>query len=86
MNINFDIQKTGRNVSQPLVISLKYENRVTVKKFPFMKVQNNPKLSSVLGGEMVWWRGDQIPSRFLLAGKKARGCSSPPATLSIHQL
>ena len=31
-----------------------------------MKVQNNAKLSSILGGdfvggEMVWWRGDQIP-------------------------
>ena len=28
--------KTGRNVSQLLVISLKYKNKVTVKKFPFM--------------------------------------------------
>ena len=25
-----------------------------VKKFPFMKVQNNAKLSSILGGEMVF--------------------------------
>ena len=40
--------KTDRNVSQPLVVSLKYENKVTVKKFPFMKVQNNSKLSSIL--------------------------------------
>ena len=40
-------------VSQPLVISLKYENKVTVKKFPFMKVQNNAKLSSILGGEVT---------------------------------
>ena len=45
--------KTGRNISQTLVISLKYENKVTVKKFPFMKVQNNAKPSSILGGEMT---------------------------------
>ena len=57
--------KTGRNVSQPLVISLKYKNKVTVKKFPFMKVQNNVMLISIpggdfIGGEIVWWRDDQI--------------------------
>ena len=39
---------------------------MTVKKFPFMNVQNNVKLSSFLGGdfvggEMVLWRGDQLP-------------------------
>ena len=47
-------------------MSLKYENKVTVKKFPFMNVQNNVQLSSFLGGdfvggEMVCWRNDQIP-------------------------
>ena len=52
--------------TQPLVISLKYKNKVTVKKFPFMKVQNNVMLSFIpggdfVGGEMVWWRDDQIP-------------------------
>ena len=26
-----------------------------------MKVQNNAKISSILGGEMVGWRGDQKP-------------------------
>ena len=25
-----------------------------------MKVQTNAKLSSTLGGEMVWWQDDQI--------------------------
>ena len=44
VNVNFDIweitEKTRRNVLQPLVISFKYENKVTVvKKFPLMKVQ-----------------------------------------------
>ena len=58
--------KTGRNVLQPLVISLTYENKVTVKKFPYMKVQTNAKPSSILGGnfiggEMAWRQGDQIP-------------------------
>ena len=62
--MTFEDYKTGRNVSRPLVISLKYENKVTVKKFPFMKVQNSANLSYILdgdfvGGEMVWWRGDQ---------------------------
>ena len=57
--------KTGRSVSQPLVISLKYKNKVTVKKFPFMKVQNNVMLISIpggdfTGGEIVWLRDDQI--------------------------
>ena len=47
-------------------MSLKYENKETVKKFPFMNVQNNVQLSSFLGGdfvggEMVLWRGDQLP-------------------------
>ena len=32
---------------------LKYENKVTVKKFSFMKVQNTAKPSSILGGEMT---------------------------------
>ena len=32
---------------------LKYENKVTVKKLPIMKVQNNAKLSSFLGGDFV---------------------------------
>ena len=34
-------------------MSLKYEHTVTVKKFPFMKVQDNAKLSSILGGEVT---------------------------------
>ena len=34
-------------------ISLKYENKVTVKKFPYIKVQNDAKLSSILGGGFV---------------------------------
>ena len=34
-------------------MSLKYEHKVTVKKFPFMKVQNNAKLSSNRGGEVT---------------------------------
>ena len=40
-------------MSQPLVISLEYENKVTVKKFSFMKFQNNAKLSSIVGGDFV---------------------------------
>lgn len=64
--MTFEDYKTGRNVSRPLVISLKYDNKVTVKKFPFIKVQNSANLSYILdgdfvGGEMVWWRGDWIP-------------------------
>ena len=57
MSPDFDIWeislKTGRSVSQPLVISLKYENKVTVKKFAFMKVRNSAKLGSILGGDFV---------------------------------
>ena len=41
-----------------------------------MKIQNNPKLISILDGEMGWWRGNQIPSR-LFSQENARGCSSP---------
>ena len=64
--MTFEDYKTGKNVSQPQVISLKYENEVTVKKFPFMKVQTYANLSSILdgdfvGSDMFWWRGDQIP-------------------------
>ena len=46
---------------QKLVISYKYEKKVTVKKLPIMKVKNSAKLiSSILdgnfvGNKMVWW-------------------------------
>ena len=56
MNENFDvweIKKLAESFHNHWVISLKYENKVTVKKFPFMQVQNNAKLSSILGDEMV---------------------------------
>ena len=43
-------------------MSLKYEHKVTVKKFPFMKVQTNAKLSSILGGDLI---GGEL-TRYLL--------------------
>ena len=41
-----------------------------------MKIQNNPKLISILDGEMGWWRGNQIPSR-LFSRENARGVLPP---------
>ena len=37
VNLTFERLKTRRNVLQPLVISFKYESKVTVEKFPLMK-------------------------------------------------
>ena len=67
------VKNPGRNVSQALAISLKYENKVTVlKKFPFMKVQNNLKLISILGGEVTRYPFVSF------SREKARGSSPPP--------
>ena len=43
-------------------MSLKYEHKVTVKKFPFMKVQNNAKRSSIFDGDFA---GGEV-TRYLL--------------------
>ena len=65
VNVNFDIWAV-KKLAGTLVISLNYENKVTVKEFSLMKVQNNAKIISLLcgdfiGSEMVGWQGDQIP-------------------------
>ena len=65
VNVNFDIWAV-KKLAGTLVISLNYENKVTVKEFPLVKVQNNAKIISLLcgdfiGSEMVGWQGDQIP-------------------------
>ena len=47
-------------------MSLKYAHKVTVKKFPLMKVQTSAKLSCIPGGDFV---GGEV-TRYLL--KKCR--------------
>ena len=48
-------KNTGWKVSQIRVISLKYKNIVTIKKFPFM---TESKFETMVGGEIVHFGGE----------------------------